>query len=195
MKTKKHSSLDSWMCTEHNMLRRNSNMELILTLLLQRMWSTTKECVQKQISHEKWLITSARIFYKNGSASLDCIVHKNFTSQHQIETLKFGRMKHVKLIAWNKWKICKPKQYEIIAAFTLLIVFMNASQQQISHLQISQQIWNMKTLQFLTTVHNIITTKQFSAAHWWSTTSNNDKLHNTESKLHYYKKAIHSCFY
>jgi len=32
---KKHSSLDSWMCTEHSMLRRNSNMELIQTLRLQ----------------------------------------------------------------------------------------------------------------------------------------------------------------
>jgi len=27
------------------------------------------------------------------------------TSKHQTETLKFGRMQHVKFIAWNKWKI------------------------------------------------------------------------------------------
>jgi len=26
-------------------------------------------------------------------------VHKKFTSKHQIETLKFGRMQHVKFIA------------------------------------------------------------------------------------------------
>jgi len=45
----KHSSLDSWMCTEHSMLRRNSNMELIQTSILQPIWSTAKECVQKQI--------------------------------------------------------------------------------------------------------------------------------------------------
>jgi len=32
-------------------LRRNSNMELILTLLLQSIWSTTKKCVQKQVSN------------------------------------------------------------------------------------------------------------------------------------------------
>ena len=70
-------------------------------------------------------------------------VHENFTSQHQIETLKFPRMQHVKFIAWNKWKIWKPKQYEITAtilphniaaAVTWLIVFVNTSQQQISNL-------------------------------------------------------------
>jgi len=101
---KKHSSLDSWMSTEHNMLRWNSNMELILTLLLQSIWSTTKECIQKQISKDKWLIASARTFYTNSSASLDCInelrcaidsrvatVNKNFTSQHQIKRLNLAR--------------------------------------------------------------------------------------------------------
>jgi len=36
------------------------------------------------------------------------IVHKNFTLQHQIETLKFGRMQQVKFITWNKWRIWKP---------------------------------------------------------------------------------------
>ena len=59
-------------------------------------------------------ITSTIIFYKTSSASLDCVsindlrsaidttigtLHDNFTSQHQIETLKFGRMQHVKFIA------------------------------------------------------------------------------------------------
>jgi len=125
-KPKKHSSLDSWMCAEHSMPKRNSNMELIRTLMLQPMWSTTKECVQMHIFNDKFLVTSARILYKNRNASLDCInelcnaidstvgtVHKNFTSQHQIEALKFGRMQHVKCIAWNKCKVWKPKQYEI----------------------------------------------------------------------------------
>jgi len=36
------------------------------------------------------------------------------TSLHSIKLkLKFGRMQHMKFIAWNKWKIWKPKQYEI----------------------------------------------------------------------------------
>ena len=127
----KHSGLDSWMCTEHSMLTRNSNMELIQTLIPNPTWSTTEECVQKQIFNDKWLTTSTRIFYKSSSASLDCItiselrsaidnivaiVHENFTSQHRIEKLKFGRMQHVKFIAWNKWKIWKLKYYEITAA-------------------------------------------------------------------------------
>jgi len=54
MKTKQHSSLDSWMCTKPSMPRRNSNMELIRTSILQPIWSTTKECVRKQISNDKW---------------------------------------------------------------------------------------------------------------------------------------------
>ena len=112
--------------TQH--AKKNSNMELILTILLQPIWSTTKEYVQKHISNDKWLTTSTRIFYKNSSASLDCInelcsaidstvatVHKNVTSQHQIKALKFGRMQHVKVIEWNKWKIWNPEQYEITA--------------------------------------------------------------------------------
>jgi len=65
---------------------------------------------------------------KSRSALLDCIselcsatdipvatVHENFTSQHQIGALKFGRMQRVKFTAWNKWKIWKLKQYEITA--------------------------------------------------------------------------------
>jgi len=54
------------------------------------------------------------MFCKNGSASLHCIsisescsainttvatIHDNFTSQHQIETIKFGRMEHIQFIA------------------------------------------------------------------------------------------------
>ena len=64
-------------------------------------WSTTKECVQMDISIDKWLLTSTRIFYKHGIAALQCIsiselcstinkiwqdtvatFHENFTSQH-----------------------------------------------------------------------------------------------------------------
>jgi len=58
------------------------------------------------------IITSTGIFYKNSSVSLDCInelcsaidsivatIRENFTSKHQIETLKFGRMQHLKFIA------------------------------------------------------------------------------------------------
>jgi len=75
----------------------NSNMELIRILTLQPIWLTTKESVQMQISSDKWLITSTRIFYKTSSASLDCIsisevssttdntvaaVHENVTSLH-----------------------------------------------------------------------------------------------------------------
>jgi len=128
MKTKKHSSLDSLMCTKHSMPRRNSHMELIQTSLLHPLWSTTKECVQKQIFNDKWLITSTRLFYKYSSGSLDCInelccgvdstvaiVHKIFTLQHKTEALKFGRMQLVKFITWNKWKIRKPEEYEITA--------------------------------------------------------------------------------
>ena len=103
--------------TEH--AKKKSSMTLIQTLILRPMWSTTKECAQVQNSNGKRLITSTRIFYKNSSASLDCIsisdlcsgmdttvatVHQNFTSQHQTEALKFGRMQHVKFIAWNNWK-------------------------------------------------------------------------------------------
>ena len=114
--------------TEHSMLRRKSNMEMIQILILQPVWSITKECVQKQISNDKWYTTSTRTFCKSSSASLDCInewccaidstvvtVRDSITSQHQIETLKFGRMQRVKFIAWNKWKMWKPKQYEITA--------------------------------------------------------------------------------
>ena len=127
-KPKNDSSLDSWLCTKHSMPRRNSHMQLIQTSILHPRWSTTKECIQMQISNNKWRITTTRIFYYNSSASLYCInelcceidssvaiVHKNFTLQHHIETLKFGRMQHVKFIAWNKWKIRKPKQCEITA--------------------------------------------------------------------------------
>jgi len=54
-KSKQHSSLNNWMCTKHSMPRRNSNMELIQTSILQPIWSTTAECVQKQISNESYL--------------------------------------------------------------------------------------------------------------------------------------------
>jgi len=43
-------------------------MELIQTLFLQPIWSTSKECVQKQISSDRWLTIATRIFYKNSSA-------------------------------------------------------------------------------------------------------------------------------
>ena len=49
------------------------NMELILTLLLQPIWSTNLECVQIQISNDKRLTTSTSVFYKNSSVSLGCI--------------------------------------------------------------------------------------------------------------------------
>jgi len=73
---------------------------------LQPIWSTIKECVKMHISNDKWLITSSRIYYKNSSASLDCIsisescsainstiatVHENFTSQPYIEALSLVR--------------------------------------------------------------------------------------------------------
>jgi len=69
-------------------------------------------------SNDKWLITSTRMFHK--MAVLHCIsiselcsainttvatTHENFTSQHWIETIKFGRMQHMSFIAWNKRKI------------------------------------------------------------------------------------------
>jgi len=44
MKTKKHYSLDRQMCTEHRKPKKNSNMELIQTLVLQSITSSTKEC-------------------------------------------------------------------------------------------------------------------------------------------------------
>jgi len=119
---KKHFRLYSCMCTEHNTLKTNSNMELIQILLLQLMWSTV---IQKQISNDKWLITTTTTF---NSAALDCInelcsaidiavatVHKNLPSHHKIETFQFGRMEHAKFIAWSKWKIWRPKQHEITA--------------------------------------------------------------------------------
>jgi len=53
-------------------------MELIHTLILQPIWSTTKECVQTQISNEKWLTTSTRIFYINSNASLSYISISEF---------------------------------------------------------------------------------------------------------------------
>jgi len=42
-------------------------------------------------------------------------VTSNIYLQHYIETLKLGRMQHMKFIARNKQKIWKPKQHEIPA--------------------------------------------------------------------------------
>ena len=44
-----------------------------------------------------------------------CYCSWKLISPYQTEILKFGRMQHVKFIAWNKWKIWKPKQNEITA--------------------------------------------------------------------------------
>ena len=51
------------MRTKHSTLRKNCNIELIQTLILQAqpIWSTTKECAQMQICNDKWLTISARI--------------------------------------------------------------------------------------------------------------------------------------
>jgi len=58
------------------------------------------------------------MFYKNSSALLHWIselcsatdstvaaARENFTSWHQIATLKFVRMQYVKFTACNKWKL------------------------------------------------------------------------------------------
>jgi len=60
------------------------------------------------------------------------------TSQHQIGTLKFGRMQHVNLTSWDKCKIWNftafNRSYIIlphnILNLHLLILFMNALQVQ-----------------------------------------------------------------
>jgi len=47
MKTKKHSSLDRGMCTEHRMLRRKSNMEVMQTSILQPVYDQLQRNVYK----------------------------------------------------------------------------------------------------------------------------------------------------
>jgi len=206
------------MCTKHSMPRRNSNMELIQTPILQPIWSTTKKCVQKQVSNDKWLITSTRIFYKTSSPSLDCInelssaidstiaiVHKNFTLQHQIETLKFGRMQHVKFITWSKWKIRKPQQYEVTAT-TLpqkilwllllgLIVFigiLHSNRFTLVNLTTSSKFETRRLYSIISQLHHIITAKQLAAANWLSSrpTSNNDNFTVLNQTCIIIKKSI-----
>jgi len=67
---------------------------------------------------------------------------------------------------------------------------MNSSQQQIHTCKSHniKQVWN--TYSVISQRHHIITIKQFAAAN----TTSCDNFSN-ESKLHYYKKAIYSCFY
>ena len=107
----------------------NSNMLLIQTLILQPTSSTTKEVYECIFPMTNDLSLQQEYFMKSTSAPLHCIselcsamhstvatVHESFHSQHQIETVKFGRMQHVKINARNNWKIWKLKQYEPTAA-------------------------------------------------------------------------------
>jgi len=174
-----------------------------------------------QISNNIWPTTSAKKFYTNICFSLDCIsiselrsgidsavatVHENYTSQLQIETLKFGRMQHVKFIAWNKWKTWKYKQYEITATLLphnilqlqllgyWLIVFMNISQQQIHTFHLTTLIWNTKTL-----LYHITATSHYhhktTCSYILSATSNNDNFTVLNKTYIIIKKEFTAAFY
>ena len=81
------------------------NMELILTLLLQPIWSTPKECVQNQISNDKWLTTSTRVFYKNSSVSLGCINPLGATVpilEHAVWSYPAFLERRQRLLAYNR---------------------------------------------------------------------------------------------
>jgi len=69
MKTKKYCSLD--MCSVHwpqDAKKKNSNMELIQTLVLQPISSSTKKCISVHDAHFqcKWLISSTHDIYIMG---------------------------------------------------------------------------------------------------------------------------------
>jgi len=136
----------------------------------------------------------ALIFFKPGGGAADppprtplvATIHGNFTSKHQTETFKFGRMQHLKFIAWNKWKIWTPKQYEITATLLphnllhlqllgLYSWILHRTSFTLVNLQISSNFETRK-LHFTVSYHSYTTLllqKKFLVAH---TTSNNDNV-------------------
>ena len=178
------------MCTEYSMLRKIAIWDCYRQIL-QPIWSTTKDCVQMHISNDKWLITTTRIFYKNSSASLDCVTISELcsaidstvailfmkTSLHSI------KLKHSNLAGCNIWNSLHETngKYENLnsvkshlhyyhTAYYRCSYVVNSVHEYFavtdSHLQISQHqacLKHDKLHRVISQLHHITTTKHCAA--------------------------------